>query len=83
MNKVNREFNLQVFGWKELSAILIARENAQKEGKDGLKYANEQADYGIDVTPYRDVEENKIRTTAVISYGIRNYLRHTYIYFLS
>lgn len=55
-----------------------ARENAKKENLDGLRYAWEQADYGIDVSPYLDARQSKVHTSADISFGIRQYLRHTH-----
>ncbi len=60
----------------EMSTILdVAREIAQSEGADGLRYAWEQADFGKDVSPSDDVKRKKIHVTADVGYGLRSYLR--------
>lgn len=55
-----------------------ARELAREEKLEGVRYAWEQADYGIDVSPYQDAKKNKIHTSGDISFGIRSFLRNTH-----
>ena len=54
-----------------------ARELATKEGKNGLRYPWEQADYGIEVSSLNDASK-KIHVSGDISFGLRSYLRMTH-----
>lgn len=54
-----------------------ARQNAKLQGLEGINYPNEQGEYGIEVSPFKDAKY-KIHTTADISFGIRCYLRATH-----
>ncbi len=60
-----------------LSVYEQARETAQRESLKGVRYPTEQADYGIEVSPYEDAAK-KIHTTADISFGLRSFLRMTH-----
>jgi trehalose/maltose hydrolase-like predicted phosphorylase len=55
-----------------------ARELAKQEGFVGLRYPWEQADYGVDVSPFADARKSKLHVSADISFGIRSYLRATH-----
>lgn len=51
-----------------------ARESAKTENLQGLRYAWEQGDYGVEASPISDAK-NKIHTSADISFGLRSYMR--------
>jgi alpha,alpha-trehalose phosphorylase len=60
----------------EFSTLLdVAREIAQSEGAEGLRFAWEQADFGKDVSPAEDVKRKKLHVTADVGFGLRSYLR--------
>lgn len=55
----------------------MARIRAQEKGLDGIQYCTEQAEFGGEVSPFKDADK-KIHTTADISYGLRAFLRLTH-----
>ena len=61
-----------------MSVYEQAKQNAIQEDLKGLRYAWEQGDYGVDVSPTEDARKRKIHTSGDISFGIRSYLRITH-----
>ena len=70
-SRVRRGLNVEMSS----SVYDQARENAKNEGFDGVRYAWEQGDFGVEVSPFQDAKKGKIHTSADVSFGIRSYLR--------
>lgn len=60
-----------------MSVFAEAVERAADSNLKGIQYPSEQAEYGIEVSPYKDASK-KIHVTADISYGLRSFLRMTH-----
>ncbi len=55
----------------------VARLRAQEQGLDGIQFSTEQAEFGVEVSPFKDAYK-KIHTTADISHGLHSFLQITH-----
>ena len=52
-----------------------ARENAKDDAAEGIRYVNEQGDYGKDISPLLEVRKKRYYVTGTVGFGLRSYLR--------
>lgn len=72
-SRLRRGYNID-----SLNVYEQARENARQENLEGLRFAWEQGDYGVDVSQSQDAKKSKIHVSADVSFGLRSYLRMTH-----
>lgn len=63
------------FNNDHMNILEQAKENAKEDAAEGVRFVNEQGDYGKDLSPLLEVRKKRYYPTGTVGFGLRSYLR--------